>query len=125
MDFGLARLVRFLRKLDRNLDLIPLQSHAMSALSDRVATVVKFLLDEKAALLAEVAVTKEALATALSNDAADAEAIAAATADAEVSKAAAQEAEAKAAALQELADADAAEDEAITAVLDSVTIQPE
>jgi hypothetical protein len=125
MDFGVARLIRFLRKLDASLDLIPSQISAMSALSDRVATVVKFLLDEKAGILSELATTKEALATALANDAADAEAVATATAAAEAAAAASKEAEAKAAGLQELVDADAEEDAAISAALDSVTAQPE
>jgi hypothetical protein len=120
MDFGLTRPIKFIKKLVDGLASIPSLSITMSVLSDRVAKVVKFLLDEKAALLAELAAAKEALAVALSNDASDAEAIATAKAEAQAANSAAQEAQAVAAALQELADADATEDAAINATLDSV-----
>lgn len=62
---------------------------------------------------ADLAETKQQLADALANDAADAEAIAAAQADADAAKAKADE-------LQVLADADATEDSEIESLVDSV-----
>jgi multidrug resistance efflux pump len=62
---------------------------------------------------ADLATTKQQLADALANDAADAEAIAAAQADADAAKAKATE-------LQVLADADATEDSEIESLVASV-----
>ena len=58
----------------------------------------------------------------LADDAADAETIAAAKAEAEAARAAADEAAAKVGELQSLVDADTEQEEAITALLDSVEL---
>jgi hypothetical protein len=95
---------------------------SMSALVARIQSVIEYFQNDKAALTAELAATKEALAVALGNDAADAEAIAQAKADAAAAHAAHEAAAAKATELQGLVDADTEEDAAITALLDSVEI---
>jgi len=92
----------------------------MSILSDRVIAAVQKFLSDKANLKQELAQTKEQLAVALANDAASAEAIAAAQAAAADAVGAAEAAAAKVSELQALADADVAEDEMITAALDSL-----
>jgi len=92
----------------------------MSILSDRVIAAVQKFLSDKADLKQELAQTKEQLAVALANDVASAEAIAAAQAAAADAVGAAEAAAAKVSELQALADADVAEDEMITAALDSL-----
>jgi len=123
MDFGAFQL---LTRLESN----------MSVLSDRVAAVVNYLLSEKQRLLDEaaaaavgVAEAKDALAAALANDAADAAAIEVAKSEAAAAKEladasviAADEARAKATELQAVVDADVAEDQIITGVLDQVQL---
>jgi len=93
----------------------------MSVLVTRLATVLEYLTSKDAEQQQKIAELSEALAAALANDAADAETIAAAQADAEAAKAVAADATAKVAELQALADADATEDAAITALLDAVS----
>jgi hypothetical protein len=120
MDFAFFR---FITRMDRNIHLL---LRKMSTLANRVASVIRFLQSEQAGLKAELAVTKEALATALADDVADDADIAAAQADATAAREAANAAIAKVAELQALADQDAAEDVLITATLDSVVIpEPE
>ena len=118
MDFAFYR---FLERLNRNFRRL---TTVMSALSDRVASVLQFLQGEKAQLKNDLAEAKEALAAALANDAADAEAIAAAEAEAAAARLEADSAIRKVAELQNLADADAAEDAAIIAALDAVAGAP-
>jgi len=84
---------------------------------DRVTRVLAYLANERANLLQELADVRAMLEEALSNDAADAEAIAEARAAAEAAETRAAEALAQLAPLQELADADAAEDAAISDAL--------
>jgi len=108
---------RFLRDLSNSLR----PQRIMSALSERVIAVLRFLQSGEAALKTELAETKSALAEALGNDAADHAAIEAARADADGAHAIADAAAAKVAELQALADADASEDAAITAALDAIT----
>ena len=116
MDFGFFE---FLQGLQRSIILL---SKKMTALVARIQTVIEYFQNGEAALSAELAATKEALATALASDAADAETIAQAQADAATATAAAEAAATKAAELQSVVDADTEEDAAITALLDSVEI---
>ena len=116
MDF---RFFEFLQGLQRSIILL---SKKMTALVARIQTVIEYFQNGEAALSAELAATKEALAVALGNDAADAETIAQAHADAEAARVAAEAAATKASELQSLVDADTEEDAAITALLDSVEI---
>ena len=95
---------------------------SMSALVARIQSVIEYFQTDKVALTAELAATKEALAVALGNDAADAETIAQAEADAAAAHEAHEAAAAKVAELQGLVDADSEEDAAISALLDSVEI---
>jgi len=110
---------RFFEKLERSIRSF---SKTMSVLVSRLRAVIQYFQTGEAALKAELATAQEALAAALANDAADAETIAAAKAEAEAARAAADEAAAKASELQSLVDADTEEDEAITALLDSVEL---
>jgi hypothetical protein len=116
MDF---RFFEFLQGLQRSILTL---SRKMTALVSRIQSVIEYFQNDKVALAAELAATKEALAVALGNDAADAETIAQAQADAAAAHAAHEAAAAKAAELQGLVDADTEEDAAITALLDSVEI---
>ena len=116
MDFGFFK---FLEGLQRSINLL---HKTMSALVSRLQAVIEFFQNGEAALSAELAATKEALAVALAGDAADAETIAQAQADAEAARASAEAAATKAAELQVLVDADTEEDAAISALLDSVEI---
>lgn len=118
MDFAFYE---FLKKLNNTVHLL---TKTMSALSDRVVAVIQFLQSGETALKQELANTKSELADALAKDAADAETVAAAQAAAESARVAAAESAAKVAELQSLADADVAEDAAITAALDSVSGAP-
>ena len=118
MDFAFYE---FLKKLNNTVHLL---TRTMSALSDRVVAVIQFLQSGETALKQELANTKSELADALAKDAADAETVAAAQAAAESARVAAAESAAKVAELQSLADADVAEDAAITAALDSVSGAP-
>jgi len=95
---------------------------SMSALVSRIQSVIEYFQNGEAALTAELAATKEALAAALAGDAADAETIAQAEADAAAAHEAHEAAAAKVAELQGLVDADSEEDAAISALLDSVEI---
>jgi hypothetical protein len=110
----------FFRKL-----IPPIQQvlEVMSTLSDRVIAAVQKFLSDKAGLKQELAQTKEQLATALASDVADAESIAAARAEAAAAVEAAAAAIAKVSELQALADADVAEDEVISAALDSLEVE--
>ena len=116
MDF---RFFEFLQGLQRSILTL---SRKMTALVSRIQSVIEYFQNDKVALSAELAATKEALATALASDAADAETIAQAQADAATATAAAEAAATKAAELQSVVDADTEEDAAITALLDSVEI---
>ena len=116
MDF---RFFEFLQGLQRSIILL---SRKMTALVSRIQSVIEYFQNDKVALSAELAATKDALATALASDAADAETIAQAQADAATATAAAEAAATKAAELQTIVDADTEEDAAITALLDSVEI---
>ena len=116
MDF---RFFEFLQGLQRSILTL---SRKMTALVSRIQSVIEYFQNDKVALSAELAATKEALAVALGNDAADAETIAQAQADAATATAAAEAAATKAAELQTIVDADTEEDAAITALLDSVEI---
>lgn len=102
--------------------ILPIQQvlKVMSILSDRVIAAVQKFLSDKAGLKQELAQVKEQLAAALASDVADAESIAAARAEAATAVEAAATAVAKVAELQALADADVAEDEMISAALDSL-----
>jgi hypothetical protein len=97
-------------------------TRTMAALVARIQSVIEYFQNDKVALTAELAATKEALAVALGNDAADAETIAQAQADAAAAHAAHEAAAAKVLELQGLVNADTEEDAAITALLDSVEI---
>ena len=116
MDF---RFFEFLQGLQRSILTL---SRKMTALVSRIQSVIEYFQNDKVALSAELAATKEALAAALASDAADAETIAQAQADAATATAAAEAAATKAAELQSVVDADTEEDAAITALLDSVEI---
>jgi hypothetical protein len=116
MDF---RFFEFLQGLQRSVTSL---TRKMTALVSRIQSIIEYFQNDKVALTAELAATKEALAVALSNDAADAETIAQAQADAAAAHEAAEAAATKAAELQGLVDADTEEDAAITALLDSVEI---
>ena len=116
MDF---RFFEFLQGLQRSVTSL---TRTMTALVSRIQSVIEYFQNGEAALTAELATTKEALAVALGNDQADAETIAQAVADAAAAHEAAEAAAAKAAELQTLVDADTEEDAAITALLDSVEI---
>ena len=116
MDF---RFFEFLQGLQRSILTL---SRKMTALVSRIQSVIEYFQNDKVALSAELAATKEALAAALASDAADAETIAQAQADAATATAAAEAAATKAAELQTIVDADTEEDAAITALLDSVEI---
>ena len=116
MDF---RFFEFLQGLQRSITSL---TRTMTALVARIQSVITYFQNGEAALTAELATTKEALATALASDAADAETIAQAQADAAAAHAAHEAAAAKASELQTLVDADTEEDAAITALLDSVEI---
>jgi hypothetical protein len=116
MDFGFFE---FLQGLQRSITRL---SKTMSALVSRIQSVIEYFQTDKVALTAELAATKEALAAALANDAADAETIAQAQADAAAAHDAHEAAAAKVAELQGLVDADTEEDAAISALLDSVEI---
>ena len=110
---------KFLEGLERSIRSF---SKTMSVLVTRLKAVIEYFQTGEAALKAELAAAQEALAAALANDAADAETIAAAKAEAEAARAAADEAATKVSELQSLVDADTEEDEAITALLDSVEL---
>jgi hypothetical protein len=116
MDFGFFE---FLQGLQRSITSL---TRKMTALVSRIQSVIEYFQNDKAALTAELAATKEALAVALGNDAADAETIAQAQADAAAAHEAHEAAATKAAELQGLVDADTEEDAAIAALLDSVEI---
>jgi peptidoglycan hydrolase CwlO-like protein len=116
MDF---RFFEFLQGLQRSVTSL---TKKMISLVSRIQSVIEYFQNDKVALTAELAATKEALAVALANDAADAEAIAQAEADAAAAHEAHEAAATKAAELQTLVDADTEEDAAITALLDSVEI---
>jgi hypothetical protein len=116
MDF---RFFEFLQGLQRSILTL---SRKMTDLVARIQFVIEYFQNDKVALAAELAATREALAAALSNDAADAETIAQAQSEAAAAHAAHEAAAAKAAELQGLVDADTEEDAAITALLDSVEI---
>ena len=116
MDFGFFE---FLQGLQRSISSL---TRKMTALVSRIQSVIEYFQNDKVALSAELAATKDALAVALASDAADAETIAQAQADAAAATAAAEEAATKAAELQSVVDADTEEDAAITALLDSVEI---
>jgi hypothetical protein len=116
MDF---RFFEFLQGLQRSITSL---TRKMTALVSRIQSIIEYFQNDKVALTAELAATKEALAVALSNDAADAETIAQAEADAAAAHASHEAAAAKVAELQGLVDADTEEDAAITALLDSVEI---
>jgi len=116
MDF---RFFEFLQGLQRSVTSL---TRTMTTLVARIQSVITYFQNDKVALTAELATTKEALAVALGNDQADAETIAQAQADAAAAHAAHEAAAAKASELQTLVDADTEEDAAITALLDSVEI---
>ena len=116
MDF---RFFEFLQGLQRSILTL---SRKMTDLVARIQSVIEYFQNDKVALTAELAATREALAVALGNDAADAETIAQAQADAAAAHAAHEAAATKVAELQGLVDADTEEDAAITALLDSVEI---
>jgi hypothetical protein len=116
MDF---RFFEFLQGLQHSVTSL---TRTMTALVSRIQSVIEFFQNGEAALTAELATTKEALAVALGNDAADAETIAQAVADAAAAHETAEVAAAKATELQSLVDVDTEEDAAITALLDSVEI---
>jgi len=116
MDF---RFFEFLQGLQRSVTSL---TRTMTALVARIQSVIEYFQNDKVALTAELATTKEALAVALGNDQADAETIAQAQADAAAAHEAHEAAAAKASELQTLVDADTEEDAAITALLDSVEI---
>jgi len=116
MDF---RFFEFCQGLQRSITRL---SKTMSALVARVQSVIEYFQNDKVALTAELATTKEALAFALGNDQADVETIVQAQADAVAAHAAHEAAATKASELQGLVDADTEEDAAISALLDSVEI---
>jgi len=116
MDFGFFE---FLQGLQRSITSL---TRKMTALVSRIQSVIEYFQTDKVALTAELAATKEGLAVALGNDAADAETIAQAEADAAAAHEAHEAAAAKVAELQGLVDADTEEDAAISALLDSVEI---
>jgi len=116
MDF---RFFEFLQGLQHSVTSL---ARTMTALVARIQSVIEYFQNDKVALTAELATTKEALAVALGNDQADAETIAQAQADAAAAHEAHEVAAAKASELQTLVDADTEEDAAITALLDSVEI---
>lgn len=121
MDFGFFEFLQDLkRQVVRQARALEHLTRTMTQLVARVAAVVDFYQTVEAALKAELAATKEALAAALADDAADEEAIAAAQADAAAAKEAAEAAAAKVGELQALVDADTEEDAAIGAILDTV-----
>jgi hypothetical protein len=99
----------FLKSLFKKMDLVT-----------RIKNILSTLKGDKDALLSENASLKEQLATALANDAADAQSVADAQADAEVARAAADVAIAETARLQSIVDADTAEDAALDALLSSL-----
>ena len=83
---------------------------------------ILFVVKENSDLKTELAATKQQLADALANDAADAATIATAQTKADTAKAEAQTAKDALAPLQELADTDATEDSSIDQALESVEV---
>jgi DNA repair exonuclease SbcCD ATPase subunit len=118
MDFAFYE---FVKKLNHSIHSL---TKKMSVLSDRVVAVIQFLQAGESSLRQELADVKAQLADALAKDAADAETVANAQAEAQSSRAAADEFAAKVTELQAIADADTAEDAAITAALDAVEGAP-
>ena len=118
MDFGFYE---FLKGLQRSILSL---TKTMSALANRVKAVVEYFQSGEAALMAELADVKAELATALADDAADEAEIAAAKDDAALARQDADAAAAKVTELQGLVDLDTEEDAAITAILDTVNIEP-
>jgi regulator of replication initiation timing len=114
MDFHEAfSLFSFLKSLEEKI----------MALLARVTQLIEYFTLERENLLTENATLKEQLATALANDAADAEAIASAQGAAAEAKASLEAAQGQNAELQSAISADVAEDEQIEALISSVLPQ--